>query len=89
MSRNSYWQAACFSWQSLTLDTTVRTQELEPAVQMVEANGTFREMTPFLEASGIVLPVAQISGVEAWSTLMLWAEDLTSRLASGDQSVFR
>ncbi len=71
------------------LDIAVRIQEVEPAVQMVEASRLFRQIAPFVEASGLVVPVAQISGAEAWSSLMLWAEDVTARLASGDASVFR
>jgi len=71
------------------LDTAARAQELEPAVQMVEASRTFRQIEQWIEASGLAMPVAHTSGAEAWSTLLLWAEDLTSRLASGDASVFR
>jgi DNA-binding transcriptional ArsR family regulator len=71
------------------LDIATCTQELEPAVQMVEASRLFREIAPFVEASGLMMPVARTSGVEAWAMLMQWAEDLTTRLASGDPSVFR
>jgi len=71
------------------LDIAARTQEFDSAVQMVEASRWFRKIVPLIEASGLVMPVAHISGPEAWSTLMLWAEDLTTRLANGDASAFR
>jgi predicted transcriptional regulator len=78
-----------FGFLTAILSAAPRIQELGPAVQMVEASRLFRQIAPFVEESGVIMPAVPISGAEAWSTLMLWAEDLTTRLARGDSSVFR
>jgi len=71
------------------LDIAARAHEFEPAVQMVEASRAFRQIAPSIETAGLVAPATPISGAEAWATFRQWAEDITSRLGSGDPSAFR
>lgn len=71
------------------LEIAGRADELAPPVAMVEASRVFRQIMPFVDAAGLMRPGLQIGGVNAWQTFETWADELSRRLAAGDDAAFR
>lgn len=62
--------------------------ELSERVAMVEASRVFRQIAPYVEQSGLARPRVPVSGPDAWDDFVTWAEELSARLASGDDTAF-
>lgn len=65
-----------------------RAPQLGEHVAMVEAGRVFRQITPSIEESGLMRPPVQIGGPDAWHAFVVWADELTRRLANGDDAAF-
>ncbi|HLY87427.1 MAG TPA: hypothetical protein VKQ27_00445, partial [Acetobacteraceae bacterium] len=76
----------CITWM---LDLDDRAGEFAKQVAMVEATRVFREISGFVDAANLVKPETPIVGRDALHTFLAWAEELTGRLAAGDEAVFR
>jgi DNA-binding transcriptional ArsR family regulator len=78
-----------FSSLAAILDIAASAAGLEPVIQLVEVSRGFHLLAPTLDLAGLVGPPGQISGSDAWTAFMQWADEITSGLARGDASVLR
>jgi DNA-binding transcriptional ArsR family regulator len=76
----------CITW---ILDLDDRAGELAKQVATVKATRVFREISGFVDEANLVKPATPIVGRDALHTFLAWADDLTGRLAAGDETVFR
>jgi DNA-binding transcriptional ArsR family regulator len=74
---------------SSILEVACRAPELTQRVATVEANRVYRQILPLIEASSLMRPATEIAGLEAWRVFVTWADELTRRLAFGDDTAFR
>jgi len=81
-------------WRSIFLclgsffELVCRAPEPAQRVAMVEASRVYRRMLLPLDDSGLMGPATEIAGPDAWHIFLAWADELTRRLAAGDDTAF-
>lgn len=81
------WRATFLSLAPI-LDLAGQVRELPDRVAMVEASRVFHQIKPLIDESGLMRPAGQIAGADAWRSFLVWAEELTRRLATADDAAF-
>ena len=71
------------------LELAGRASDLDHRAAMVEASRAYQQITPWIEESGLMKPAAAIVGPQAWSSFCAWADELSRRLAAGDDAAFQ
>ena len=66
-----------------------RAGELADRAAMVEASRVFGDISGLVDEANLIRPAAPIVGGDALHTFCAWADELTGRLAAGDDAAFR